>query len=599
MLTLKKPISILLSVLLIFGIFAVVPFSAMASETVAAIGETAYTSLKEAFEAAQNGDTITVTASHEFAESAVLKSGIDITLDLNGNNITYTGADYAFMLNQAKGGKFSRLTVNNAADVTATQGGVFQIFMNNTLTVNGGNFTAAKEVVHQRQNSFVSLFGGRYTSQTNAIHTFHSTSQTLVEDAEISSVKELIFVGEATLKNVTSNAQTSVFGKVTFTGGTHITFEGNYGLRVYGGGSARIDDAVFDGNVFNSSDNDKTHLVITGGIFKKGLQPVDKHNHQLPCNYTVEGGTFYVNPEQFLDTENYEVVPETDADGKTVYVVVTKIKFQAKLALEDNINIKFYVNDVPKNTELGKYTVEYTFKDVTNTAFLTDYEQSEIVVAECAAKEMTEPVDITVSYDGQPIKEIKGYSVQTYCEKQIEKDGSTDELKALCKAILSYGSGAQKIFDYKTDNLADAKYGDVYTDAVPDTFKAVSTGSCQASVKANLALESRTELHFYFKAADGAVVTHTLKDSEGNDVFLPLIVRENGQKEIVISDIAAKNLDKAYTLTLSDGTNTKTVTYSPLSYAYSKQSVQGMESVAKQLYHYWETAKAYFNTVNA
>ena len=599
MLTLKKPISILLSVLLIFGIFAVVPFSAMAVETVAAIGETAYASLKEAFEAAQNGDTITVTEAHEFADSAVLKAGVDITLDLNGNNITYTGADYAFMLDQAKGGKFSRLTVNNAADVTATQGGVFQILKNNTLTVNGGNFTAAKEVVNQKQNSFVSLFGGRYTSQTNAIHTWHSTSQTLVEDAEISSVKELMFVGEATLKNVTSNAKTLVFGKVTFTSGTHITFESNYGLRVYKGGSARIDDAVFDGNVFSAANNDKTHLVITGGIFKKGLQPVDKHNQQLPCNYTVEGGTFYVNPEQFVDTENYEVVPETDADGKTVYVVVTKIKFQAKLALEDNINIKFYVNNVPKNKELDKYTVEYTFKGVTNTALLTDYEQSEIVVAECAAKEMTEPVDITVSYDGQTIKEIKGYSVQTYCEKQIEKDGSTEELKALCKAILSYGSGAQRIFDYKTDNLADAKYGDVYTGVVPDTYKAVSAGSCQASGKANLALESRTELHFYFKAADGAVVTYTLKDSEGNDVSSVPFVSENGQKEIVISDIAAKNLDKAFTLTLSDGTNTKTVTYSPLSYAYSKQSVQGMESVAKQLYHYWDTAKAYFNTVNA
>ena len=136
MLTLKKPISILLSVLMIFGIFAVVPFSAMAVETVAAIGETAYASLKEAFEAAQNGDTITVTEAHEFADSAVLKAGVDITLDLNGNNITYTGADYAFMLDQAKGGKFSRLTVNNAADVTATQGGVFQILKNNNGRVN-------------------------------------------------------------------------------------------------------------------------------------------------------------------------------------------------------------------------------------------------------------------------------------------------------------------------------------------------------------------------------------------------------------------------------------------------------------------------------
>lgn len=65
-----------------------------------------------------------------------------------------------------------------------------------------------------------------------------------------------------------------------------------------------------------------------------------------------------------------------------------------------------------------------------------------------------------------------------------------------------------------------------------------------------------------------------------------------------IRGITAKELGNDFTLTVSDGTNTGSVTYSPMTYCYNVISRgtndENLPTVVKALYWYWQNAAAYF-----
>jgi len=64
---------------------------------------------------------------------------------------------------------------------------------------------------------------------------------------------------------------------------------------------------------------------------------------------------------------------------------------------------------------------------------------------------------------------LKEYSVQTYCQNQLNKTSTSDDVKQLCALMLHYGAAAQKAFNYNTGNLANANILDSYP--APDWMK--------------------------------------------------------------------------------------------------------------------------------
>lgn len=60
---------------------------------IAQIGNTFYPSLKEAFDAVKDGETVKMIDNEELSERIVLKKKGSVTLDLNGKKISYKGAD--------------------------------------------------------------------------------------------------------------------------------------------------------------------------------------------------------------------------------------------------------------------------------------------------------------------------------------------------------------------------------------------------------------------------------------------------------------------------------------------------------------------------
>jgi len=286
--------------------------------------------------------------------------------------------------------------------------------------------------------------------------------------------------------------------------------------------------------------------------------------------------------------------------------------YGASLNLEDKVSINFYVTDVkgPSGSaataeELANFKVEYstdgnTYRTLANVLTSTSTNKFESFVS-CAAKELADEVYIRVSYNDTIIKEIT-YSPQIYCERQITKNADA-KLVSLCYALLEYGAYAQTRFDYNTGDLANANYN---IDAVPatevDAEYNVAYGSGTAtgivSAGASLTLESATQINFYFNHDSGynaSNYTISVKDANGAAVAAENYTVEDlgSQFAVRVKGIAAKNLDEAYTVTLDES---RSVTYSALSYAYRMRNDSTESNICKALFNYYLAANAYFPT---
>ena len=569
-------------------------------EMVAEVNGVQYTSVQEAVDAANAGDTVTLIGDEALQASVKIEK--NLTIDLNGHTITYKTVNN----NAALYADGITLTVKDSSDPST---GLIK-------TVKEGDALMTPSGIWANNGATVNFESGNIEAP-NGIHVGHSDSVANVSGGTLNATKSALYVSGWNSKG---NAHATV------TGGT--LNGGEYGVNVNGYCDVTIEGGDISGNIGVGVTSGASTLDIKGGNITGTEYGVYLNNTGALVpgtkNVTISDGIITATDGDaiYSPTENFIVavsggmfsnsVPEnccaegyipseTVASGKYTVVDYSGIAYKANLSLADNIIVNFYVRNLPTNTDLTRYHVEYTFQGETTEASLTDFTDNAFVVAVCAAKEMTDDVSFKVYYGDTLLKEVENYSVQTYCENKIKAADSTQELKDVCYAVLSYGSSSQEFFAYNTDDLADANYQQgEYSGEVPEQYKAVSTGTLDATVRANLTLETETVLHFYFKPKGDAALTYTFKDDSGNDMLgnedVTVEQLDNGYTSITVSHIAAKELNQAYTLELTDGTNTKTVTYSPLSYAYSKQSIPETQRVAGQLYHYWETAKAYFDS---
>ena len=311
-----------------------------------------------------------------------------------------------------------------------------------------------------------------------------------------------------------------------------------------------------------------------------------------------EGGTAIMITGLKLVNNLAEAIQDDGSIDVKLYPAIPA-DVKVALALNDSIAVNLYVT--PKDGfDSSKFTVEYTFNSETSTT-VTDISKQPIVVAECAAKEMGDIVNIKVSYDGaEPFCDID-YSVREYCEKY--KDSSNTTLAALCNAALDYGAYAEDYFGYEGyDETSKPLNGDGYPagtlpDAVPKDYELKVDGNTglvkKNGLTAQLSLESRTEITFnVLPASDTATISVSLGETVLTEGYTSE-KDENGVTHVTVSGIAAKDLDKAYTLTITDGDDTLSVSYSALIWAYSRQTDSEDGDLAKALYNYYLAAAAY------
>ena len=292
-------------------------------------------------------------------------------------------------------------------------------------------------------------------------------------------------------------------------------------------------------------------------------------------------------------------------DDLTLTAKWASAEFTYSIVLKESIDIKFYARNLMAGTDPADYTVTYQFNgyDAVERQ-LTSTDVNEFVIAECAAKQMTEKVHVTVKYKDTVIHEAD-YSVQGYCLYNIEtygNDVSKKSLVDLCKATLDYGRYAQDAFTYKTDDLANG--GNDYNANIAGTEipndPIVKTGSATGitGVGASLVTTSRTVLKVNFKhAADADVANYKFTLGTGEDaVELNDVEVTASFFKVSVAMIAAKDLDERFTVnvTNTETNETFTVELSAVTYmsAVQNSATQGMLFKAMYLYHI--AAKEYF-----
>ncbi len=477
-------------------------------------------------------------------------------------------------------------------------------------------YTATKQVISTDGQEEVLDTGASVTVNVKVQTEGTVASNTALEKIKDSSLQNIIGEAVETANAADANADTievriSVFSDE----GTKSTENNTITYEVHPVATAIVND-VEVGTIEISNDDLAADASFTitlpvpkkiatsGQRVKVSHISEDGENGTEIGTYLVENGTVTLIVTHF---SKFELAPddlETDATAK----------YFATLTLNDNIDVNFYVYNCNKTDALGKYTVEFTFGGETKSYSLTDGELAPgttdvygFVAASCRAEQMGDIINIVVKYDGKTIYS-RDYSVKTYCENQIRN--STDQkLIDLCKSTLEYGEYAQRYFNYKTGDLVTENYSanKVRKGASPidDTYNKAAVGGTNevfSGASATLSLTSKTELNFYFKPADGfAANDYEFTVTKGGNEVTPEITELSGWIVVTVKGFAATELNDAVVVTGTNLTNklSKSITYSPMSYAYRMQNKEITGTICQALYYYHLAAQAYFDAHKA
>lgn len=207
--------------------------------------------------------------------------------------------------------------------------------------------------------------------------------------------------------------------------------------------------------------------------------------------------------------------------------------------------------------------------------------------------QMADVITAQVIYSDGSNGNCVDYSVQQYANGVTEGDKG----KALVDAMLRYGAYTQLYTDKNTDNLA-VPVGDYTTNAsIDESYKYTLDGTVSGvAVKgATLQIGAYTTIRLKFQLAEGADIDHyTFKC--GDTVLTP--EKSGDFYYVYLRNIRPQDLDKMYSFTVSDGTNTTTFTYS--AFTYMKNVLDNAESYDQTLvnlinamYDYHQAADKY------
>lgn len=226
------------------------------------------------------------------------------------------------------------------------------------------------------------------------------------------------------------------------------------------------------------------------------------------------------------------------------------------------------------------------------SAMTPDPEGSYVVSVELSAAQMTESISLTVSAADSVL--TRGtYSIRDYAVSILEGQ-YTDETKQMVKKTLHYGAKAQLYFDYLTESLADEGYEIENSALLPENVAPASVTGRVSGVRfygASLVTRNQLAVRYYFNTSSLQGLQFTANGQSCQPVYA------NGRYYVEIGNINPQMLDKTGTVSVTDGSNTLTVTYSPLNYIermYEKsESSDSLKALLKGLYAYHLEAKAF------
>ncbi len=270
-----------------------------------------------------------------------------------------------------------------------------------------------------------------------------------------------------------------------------------------------------------------------------------------------------------------------------------------KLSMGGNIGVNFYMtlgDDVLNNSDTAY--MQFTINGTTQTVKVSEAARDGsyyIFRCDTVAKEMTDTITAQMYLSaGNPDGDAYTYSVRDYAVYILNHQSSFDaKTVAVVKAMLNYGASAQKLFNYKTDNLANSILSDSdqkipYANPSDMSFaspvKAVNSDISLAKV--SLSLKTVITMKLYFAG-----------DTTGVDFYIgsdKLTTSKSGSYTVV-------TIEGIYTQYLAEGIQVKaysgetllgSVSYAPMNYCYnaltSSESVitPELKEVVSALYYF-------------
>lgn len=292
------------------------------------------------------------------------------------------------------------------------------------------------------------------------------------------------------------------------------------------------------------------------------------------------------------NTEGYVVLTKYIAQWlEEIMCVDAKVRYQ-QLSLSDDLTMRFdlLVSDAYKETATvtvavdGNVVTEVLFHELPNGT--SGCKRVEVALA---AAQMTDDIVVTISNDGAALLE-ETYSILKYARYLLDGDYNS-KTKNLANAVLNYGANAQLYFGHNTDNLANAGLTAPEAVEIPEiNTENMISGSVPGInyYGASLVYVSKVAVRFYFYV-NGDISNYTF--SAGNAP-----VYKDGKYYVEVSGINPQDYAKDIVLTVSDGENEMTVTYSPMYYLgrmYGKTENQSLKNLLVAMYQYHLAAVKY------
>lgn len=271
--------------------------------------------------------------------------------------------------------------------------------------------------------------------------------------------------------------------------------------------------------------------------------------------------------------------------------------------LADYVGLNYYLN-ISDEIKAQNPTVKFTFGDAEpQIVAFADAEyvegQGYKFTAKLDPKNMTDTVTAEVYVGDEKVPTTAATTkklsttIKAYADTIIANADSkySDEAIAAAKAMLNYGGYSQVLFDYNTDNLANASIDSDVSSVTAETLASYAPTKAGSDDTAkftgyNLYLDSLTRMRFYYtgdvEATSTAANYNTGKSSSKNYVE--------------ITDITPANLLNGYDVKIGG----MTVHASPASYAHTaltKSSDENLQNAMKAMILYSQAATAYNATV--
>ena len=235
---------------------------------------------------------------------------------------------------------------------------------------------------------------------------------------------------------------------------------------------------------------------------------------------------------------------------------------QYNVALTDDLCVNFYLS-IPDTSNTQVQVTVGNGEAVSYDASALEVSGEHYVVhANIAAAQMTDNINIVILTDGTEVVH-SNYTVAHYAATVLGKEDMS-QYHELVLQMLNYGAKAQLYFDYNADTLANAGYELTEEITVPTENKELAVDGSVTGIAfygASLLFQNKIGIRFYFNAPDGVdSYTFTVGETQYE------AVSDGTRHYVQINGINPQCYHEDVTLTVSDGTSSQTITYSPMHY---------------------------------